>query len=165
MIYLIGVRHDLQFEPAPTDVYKIVRDKRALFKAHVLEVIEKLGMTVLAEEFGDEAKTTWRVSESILEQFAKAKGIQHRFCDPDSIEKRALGIEVDPKKETDSDRDKRERVWLCRIGDCKNKNVLFVCGDRHFEPFADKLIASGFDVQRGPTYPISDKEEWETHGL
>jgi hypothetical protein len=92
MIYLIGVRHDLQFEPAPTDVYKIVRDKRALFKAHVLEVIEKLGITVLAEEFGDEAKTTWRVSESILEQFAKAKGIQHRFCDPDSVEKRALGI-------------------------------------------------------------------------
>jgi len=165
MLYLIGVRHDLQFEPSPSDVYKIVRDKRAIFKAHVLEIIDNLGIQILAEEFSDDAKKLWSARETVLEQIATDKGIEHRFCDPDSIEKKELGIELNPHKETDSDREKRRRVWLCRIGDCKRKRVLFVCGDDHFDSFAEKLSAAGFDVRRGLTLQISKREEFETHGL
>jgi hypothetical protein len=88
----------------------------------------------------------------------EAKGIEHRFCDPDSIEKQALGIEVDPKKETESDWRKREQVWLSRIADCKLRRVLFVCGDNHYDAFARLLESNGFNVQRGAHYDISDEE-------
>ena len=157
MVYLIGVNHILQFEPAP-HASKIARDKRAEFKAHVLEVIEKLGISTLAEEFSEEAKTKWGVSESTLEQLARANAIEHRFCDPTAVERKENGFEQ-------SDSDKREQFWVSRIQDCKNKNVLFVCGDDHVEAFGKKLITAGFDVKCGPRWPISDYEIWATHGL
>jgi hypothetical protein len=159
MLYLIGVNHIQQHESTRHNLSKLVRDKRAVFNAHVLEVIEKLDIAILAEEFNEEAKKRWGVSETTLEQIGKAKGIEYRPCDPDSIEKQRLGIEVDPKKETQSDRDKRERVWLSRIQDCKDKNVLFVCGDDHFKPFVEKLIAEGFDVKPGPRWKFSQDEQ------
>ena len=188
LLYLIGVNHAVQFKPAMSQMFpngesEVVRKKREAFKAHVAETIDKLGIEVLAEEFSDEGKKESETREFVkdftkavhepfdweserqqldweteLQKFSKAKGIEHRFCDPDSIEKQALGIEVDPKKEMQSDRDKRERVWLCRIGDCRHKRVLFVCGDDHYDAFAQKLAAAGFTVRRGPRYHISDEE-------
>jgi hypothetical protein len=157
MLYLIGVRHGIQFDPGP-HAAKIVRDKRASFKAHVLEVIEPLAISILAEEFSDEAKRKWKVSESTLEQLGKAKRIEHRFCDPTSVQKKENGIE-------ESDSDKREQFWLSRIRDCESKNVLFVCGGDHVETFGKKLIAAGFDVKYGPRWEISDEEVWATYGL
>jgi hypothetical protein len=136
----------------------IGRDKRASFKAHVLEVIETLGISILAEEFSDEAKRKWKVSESTLEQLAKAKGIEHRFCDPTAVQREENRIEQ-------SDSDKREQFWLSRIQDCKKRNVLFFCGDDHVETFGKKLIAGGFDVKYGPRWQISDQEVWATYGL
>ena len=157
MVYLIGGRHDIQFDPGPHPS-KIVRDKRASFKAHVLKVIETLGISILAEEFSDEAKELWGVSESTLEQLANAKGIEHRFCDPTPVQREENGIEQ-------SDSDKREQFWLSRIQDCKSRNILFVCGSDHVEAFGKKLIAAGFDVEHGPRWRISDEEDWATYGL
>jgi hypothetical protein len=57
-----------------------------------------------------------------------------------------------------SDSDEREQFWLSRIEDCKNKNVLFVCGDDHFDSFGKKLIEAGFHVENGPKWSISDDE-------
>jgi hypothetical protein len=136
MVYLIGVNHIVQFDPAP-HAAKIVRDKRVSFKAHVLEVIENFDISILAEEFNDEAKKIWLVGETTLEHVATAKGIDHRFCEPG-----------------------REEIWLSQIEDCKNRNMLFVCGDDHFESFAEKLIAAGFDVKHGSRWRISDEEIW-----
>jgi hypothetical protein len=70
------------------------------------------------------------VSESILEKLGRTEGIEHRFCDP-----------------VDNDDDKREQFWLSRIKDCKNRNVLFVCGFEHVESFRKKLITADFDVE------------------
>jgi hypothetical protein len=140
MVYLIGVNHLVQHD-APRA--KIVREKRVTFKGHVLEVIDKLDISILAEEFNEEAKQNCGVSETTLEQFGKAKGIEYRACDPTSIEREEKGIE-------NADWDKREEIWLSRINDCKNSNVLFVCGDDHFESFRKKLIAAGFDVEDAP---------------
>ena len=123
-----------------------------------MEVIELLGISILAEEFSDEAKRIWKVSESILEQLAKAKGVEHRFCDPTSVQKREIGI-------GESDSDKRRQFWLSRIRDCKSRNVLFVCGGDHVETFGKELLAAGFDVKYGPRWEISDEEVWATWDL
>src|SRR5262245_9760617 len=131
LLYLIGVNHAVQFKSALAQMFgesESVRNKREAFKAHVAETIDKLGIEILAEEFNQEAKRqpdarqeeasrekaaaelgtapkplNW---ETVLEQFSKAEGIKHRFCDPDTKEREALGLEVDPRKETESDRRK-----------------------------------------------------------
>src|SRR5207249_2519638 len=151
--------------------------------AHVAEMIDKLDIEVLAEEFGDECKKESEITEFVkdfakavhepfdweterqqfdwetaLQKCSKAKGIEHRFCDPDWSERKALGIEVDPKKQTESDWRKREQVWLSRIADCKLRRVLFVCGDNHCDALAPLLESNGFNVQRGAHYDISDEE-------
>jgi hypothetical protein len=183
LLYLVGVNHAMQFKSAWSqlvDESESVQKKREAFKAHVAEMIDKLDIEILAEEFSQEAKQqpdapaeeAFRKKiaaelgtapeplnyETVLEQLREAKGIEHRFCDPDSIEKQALGIEVDSKKETESDRRKREQVWLSRIADCKLRRVLFVCGDNHYHAFAQLLATNGFNVQRGPRYDISNEE-------
>ena len=160
LLYLIGVNHAVQFKDAQTQMLpawepESVRKTREAFKAHVAEMIDTLDIEILAEEFSEEAKTRWRVSESVLERLAKTKGIEHRFCDPDTKEREALGIE-DP--DSKHGRAQREQVWLSRIADCKLRRVLFVCGDEHYADFAQLLESNGFNVQRGPLYPISVRE-------
>jgi hypothetical protein len=137
MVYLIGVNHVVQFgHPSNATNSTIVREKRASFKAHVSEMIEKLNITVLAEEFNDEAKQKWGVSETTLEHFGNTKRI-HRFCTPDGP----------------------EDIWLSEIEDCKNKNVLFVCGGDHLQAFCKTLVTAGFDVKLAPTsWNISSAE-------
>ena len=83
------------------------------------------------------------VTESTLEELAKANAIEHRFCDPTPVDREENAIEQ-------SDSDKREQFWLSRIQNCKNRNVLFVCGDDHVEFFTKKVIAGGFEVVQGP---------------
>jgi hypothetical protein len=176
LLYLIGVNHAVQFKSALSQLFsesESVRAKREAFKAHVAEMIDKLGIEVLAEEFSEESKRKPQERETalndqserarfetalalcnyetVLEQFSKAKGIEHRFCDPDSKERKALGIE-------ESDWGKREQVWLSRIADCKRRRVLFVCGDNHYDAFAQLLENNGFSVRRGSHYDISDEE-------
>jgi hypothetical protein len=176
LLYLIGVNHTVQFKSAVSQLFsesESVRKKREAFKAHVAEMIDKLGIEVLAEEFSEKSKRKPQDTETalndqserarfetalalcnyetVLEQFSKAKGIEHRFCDPDSKERNALGIE-------ESDWGKREQVWLSRIADCKRRRVLFVCGDNHYDAFAQLLENNGFSVRRGAHYDIADEE-------
>jgi hypothetical protein len=186
LLYLIGVNHAVQFKSVVSHIFGesgSVYKKREAFKAHVAEVINGLNLEILAEEFNDEAKREsearelaktfaekshepfeWQTArqqfdwETELQKFARTKGIEHRFCDPQSSEKEALGIEVDPRKEREADRRKREQVWLSRIADCKGRRVLFVCGDDHYELFAQLLEQNGFNLRRGAHYSISDEE-------
>jgi hypothetical protein len=178
LLYLIGGNHAVQFKSAIAQMFvesDSVRKKREAFKAHVAEMIDKLHIEILAEEFSEEAKRqsdaqafsekvaaelgtapvplNW---ETVLEQLRKAKGIdEHRFCDPNSEERKALGIE-DPDSERG--RAQREQEWLSRIADCKHRRVLFVCGDNHYDAFAQLLESNGFNVRRGAHYDISDEE-------
>jgi hypothetical protein len=176
LLYLIGVNHAVQFKSAVAQLFgesESVRKKREAFKAHIAEMIDKLDIEILVEEFSQEGKRkpegrqtaldeqsmrakfetdlTQCNYETVLEQFSEAKGIEHRFCDPDSNERKALGIE-------ESDLAKREQVWLSRIADCKHRRVLFVCGDNHYDAFAQLLESNGFNVLRGAHYDISDDE-------
>jgi hypothetical protein len=170
LLYLIGVNHAVQFKSVIAQMFReteSIQKKREAFKAHVAEMIDKLDIEILAEEFSDEAKGKSDVQEefgetaleqfsweTVLEQFSKAKSIEYRPCDPESKEKKALGIEVNPTKETELDWRKREQVWLSRIADCKGRRVLFVCGEKHFKAFAQLLESNGFNVRRGEHYDV-----------
>ena len=182
LLYLIGVDHRVQFKDAQTQMFpawepEAVRKQREAFKEYVAEMIDRLDIEILAEEFSkrqpDEQEEANRARvapeleetappplnwETVLEQLSKFKGIEHRFCDPDSSERKSLGIEVDPQKQTEADWRKREQVWLSRIADCKRKRVLFVCGDNHYDAFAQLLESDGFNVRRGARYDISEEE-------
>ena len=186
LLYLIGVNHAVQFKSAVSQLFSesaSVQKKREAFKVHVAEMIDTLDIEILAEEFSDEGKKEsearefakdfakalhepfdWETArqqfdwETELQKFSKAKDIEHRFCDPDTKEREALGIEVDPQKETESDWRKREQVWLSRIADCKHRRVLLVCGDNHYDAFAQLLESDGFNVRRGAHYDLSDEE-------
>ena len=180
LLYLIGVNHAMQFKSVAAQMggeSTRVSQKREAFKMHVAEMIDKLGIEILAEEFNDEGKglpdqrgeeaareevaavlgtAPGRLSrKTVLEQLRKAKGIKHRFCDPDSEQRKAFGID-DPH--SGRGRAQRERVWLSRIADCKDRRVLFVCGDNHYDAFAQLLASNGFNVRHGPHYDVSAEE-------
>jgi hypothetical protein len=82
-----------------------------------------------------------QASATMLQQFEKETGIKHRFCDPNSRERKEHGI-------GELDHDKRERYWIEQIKDYKDRKVLFVCAYDHFDSFAEKLTAAGFTVKR-----------------
>jgi len=139
MVHLIGVGNHIIQHDAHTTV-RLVLDERAAFDAHVAELIATNDFALLAEEFSNEARRKVHASATTLQRFAKEKGIEHRFCDPNSIERKEQGIDND---------NKRECFWLDQIKGCEDCSILFVCGDKHFDSFAAKLIGAGFDVQCG----------------
>jgi len=98
MVHLIGVGNHIIQHDAPTTV-QLVLDERAKFKAHVSEIIGKYDFALLAEEFSDEARREAHASATTLQRFAKEEGIDHRFCDADSTERKEHGIDDDDKRE------------------------------------------------------------------
>lgn len=150
MVHLTSVgNHRVQHDAHET--VQLVLDERWAFDAHVAELIATNDFALLAEEFSDEALKMAEASQTTLQQFATAKGIEHRFCDPNLSERNGRGI--------GDDHDERERFWLERIDDSKDRDILFVCGDDHFDSFAAKLIAAGFDVQRGLRGRLISKDD------
>ena len=139
MVHLIGVGNHIIQHDAHTTV-QVVLDERAAFDTHVAELIATNHFALLVEEFSKEARGKAHASVTTLQRLAKEKGIEHRFCDPNSIARKEQGIDND---------NKRERFWLDQIKGCEDCNILFVCGDKHFDSFAAKLIGAGFDVQCG----------------
>jgi hypothetical protein len=140
MVHLIGVGNHLFQHDADTSV-QLALDEREKFKKHVSVLIDKYDFALLAEEFSDEARRMAQASATMLQQFAKETGIKHRFCDPNSRERKEHGIGK-------LDHDKRERYWIEQIKDYKDRKMLFVCAYSHFDSFAEKLTAAGFTVQR-----------------
>jgi hypothetical protein len=139
MVHLAGGTNHIIQHDAHTTV-QVVLDKRATFDGHVAELIATNDFALLTEEFSKEARKKAHASATTLQRLANEKGIEHRFCAPNSIERKEQGIDND---------NKRERFWLDQIKGCKDCNILFVCGDKHFDAFAAKLIGAGFDVQCG----------------
>src|SRR6516165_641639 len=98
MVHLIGVRNHIIQHDAHTTV-QLVLDERAAFDTHVAELIATNDFALLAEEFSKEARRKAHASATTLQRFAKEKGIEHRFCDPNSIERKERGINNDNKRE------------------------------------------------------------------
>jgi len=116
----------------------------------------------IAEEMSIEALERHGVHQSICKQVADALRLAHRYCDPSSQERKALGVVEDDDirmagffagrdpQEVEADVRAsyaiRERCWLEHLLQLDTWPVLFVCGANHAEPFQALLQANGIVV-------------------
>jgi len=137
MIYLVGVDHQVQHD-GPTMIPE--REKALSDFSHFLgaKAIE-LRISLMAEEFNEEAMKRNHATKSTVRHVAKCLGLRHLFCDPTSIQRRDLGIH--------KDQNLREEYWLSRLnGYVKTETILFVCGADHLNTRYDKLTHRGLRV-------------------
>jgi len=168
MIHIIGTRHSLQVW---TDAIRngesldARREAVEAFESYLADVARSLKVDLIAEEASD----TWIAAHghgasSVAKDVVTSLGIQHLFCDPDTGQRRALGLKVGEElrthamtvsKETgrewtdvhDAEIKKqfstREAVWLERLEGCgpNNRSIIFVCGADHVDTFKAALDA------------------------
>ncbi len=168
MVYIIGVDHLVQYNgPVPEEI-------RSAFRSFLVTTCRELGIRVLAEEFSEEAlREVYRASADTAQEAARALGIEHRYCDPESEQLAALGIPffADLREEArirlnapvsyilDSSMRKqviacasemaraywpvREQYWLDRLADVLDLDILFICGHDHAGRFRELLVTRG----------------------
>jgi hypothetical protein len=168
MIHIIGTSHSLQIwtvakrNGESTDARKEVMEA---FESYLTDIARSLKADMIAEEASDEWVTTYgHGASSMAMDVATKLGIQHLFCDPDTSQRRALGLKVGEELRThamavskeagqdwtdvhDAEIKKqfstRETVWLERMKSCEhnNRSIIFVCGADHVETFKAMLDA------------------------
>ncbi|HKI12818.1 MAG TPA: hypothetical protein VKA02_11935 [Candidatus Acidoferrum sp.] len=160
MFHIIGVAHRAQVI-APGS--KLNADQQRL-STWLSELVQEVKPTLIAEEQSLEGLG---VNQSIPQQIAEKAGIVHRFCDPDSKQRAAMGYrnkqdiweEMFISSESwDLSNDEmdvkagaieiaryfsiRERFWLEQLANRLNSEVVFVCGDAHVDGFVKLLNAN-----------------------
>lgn len=165
VFHLIGVAHRIQTqEPGE----KLNEGQNRLSEC-LTHLVDEIKLAVIGEE---QSLETMGKHLSIPQQIAQKAGIEHRFCDPDSKQRQAMGyldrqaiglnmffgddgwnlsaVELDAKAgaiEIVRYFPMRERVWLERLADHKHSEIGFVLGDAHIEGFTDLLNKSGIPVR------------------
>lgn len=163
MFYLIGVAHRAQtFEN-----WAALNDGQAQLAGTIRDCIKRFALRVVAEEHSREALGE---HHSIAQRLAEEHKLEHRFCDPESEWRKAVGykgrddLEVqiamhswDPVSadircaragaiELALYFPMRERYWLECLEDLLAQDVLFICGQAHIESFAELLRSQGVEV-------------------
>jgi hypothetical protein len=166
-LYLIGTDHCTQYiykQDSLNSKYR-VRD----FAAHLADEVSRLKIRVLAEELNEEAVTSKAncAIASNVQRLALGLGIAHVFCDPDSNQRKALGIPstreikeqlgmgtfLDSRATSLLEQEQRkywtirEKYWLDCMDSRLEKKVLFVCGADHVERFEDLAARQGIHVE------------------
>jgi hypothetical protein len=156
-VWIIGTRHDYQrlrlgiTDPGPEE-----------FRAVLTAICSRKDVRAIGEEMTLEGLKTTGAYDSVSKQVADALGILHRYCDPSSEERRAIGIiDGDPivesrlwapcdeqnfKAEVRDSYNKRRGHWLEHLLQLNVWPLLFVCGANHAEPFRKRLQADGIDA-------------------
>ena len=170
MFHLIGVAHPIQsYEPGHQ-----LNEGQGILSECLIRLIDEVKLAVIGEEQSQEALGE-RIS--IPREVAQKAGIESRFCDPDSIQRQAMGyrdrqailqdvflgddgwnlsaVDLDAKAgaiEIVRYFPLREQYWLERLTDQKHSETAFVCGNAHIESFTDLLTKNGIPsrvVKRG----------------
>jgi hypothetical protein len=183
VFHLIGVAHRVQSVGTGD---QLNNDQNRLSNC-LSHLVEQVNLAVIAEEQSLEGLGT---SLSIPQRIAEKAGIEHRFCDPDSKQRVAMGYrdrhsiwedlfasgdswnlsspELDAKAgaiEMVRYFPMREKVWLERLADHAHSEVAFVCGNAHIEGFTKLLNESGIPsriVDRGIGVNDEDRYLLET---
>ncbi len=137
------------------------------FQRYLSGAAKRLGAKMIAEEaseewVNDQGPDAWSIAQRVAEQM----GIRHRFCDPDTDERRSLGLKSGGelwdkanaismrsgcnivevwKEEVRNSFPAREGFWLSRlkVRGFKKTTILFVCGAGHVDTFKATLAANG----------------------
>jgi hypothetical protein len=160
MVHIIGLNHRAQARTIGGEF----DEEQKIFRDCLLTAVEQIQPILIAEEDSEEALAVRR-RVSIAKSVAVEKGIEHRFCDPTTAERQAIGYRDGQMLECQlfmADRQglsndeiflkaraveigkyfpMRERFWLERLGECREADVIFVCGDLHIESFGNILDA------------------------
>jgi len=119
---------------------------------------------IIAEELNEEAIKKWKALDSVARNTATSLGIRHLFCDPDSQERKVLGIKcykeiaqqlgyghvltreqssfVEEIEKTYWER--RERFWLDKLINVQFAKCVFLVGANHVGRFNALLTTHGF---------------------
>jgi hypothetical protein len=137
-----------------------------LFASFLIAQATLLRVDLLAEEMSTDALAKVGVKQSTVQEVALSLHIQHLFCDPNEVERKALGIpnyeELKKRRSIDhvfgaqeqllvaderSYWPVREQEWLTRLRKTRHNKVLFVHGPDHTAAFARLLEKNGYEVQ------------------
>lgn len=161
MVYLIGIRHEFQHN-GHGSVDGISRGK---FTSYLENMIKEYGVSLVAEEFNEEALQKSNATSSTAKCVADKLSIKHLFCDPNTKERKVIGIpscdEIkkglgftkpclshDEVKILDAEKKKyfpqRESFWFEKIKKHLNEVIIFLCGSDHINSFESLLINQGY---------------------
>ena len=157
-IRLIGLKHGYQLRGVD------FKDWSA-FERYLLSYTTSEGIDLIAEELSNEAIRKWKATDSVARHVAYRLGVRHLFCDPESGQRKALGIcsldetatEIEPLGpfslakhiELAEAKEKeawliRERFWLERLREVPFSACVFILGSQHVERFAWLLRSEEF---------------------
>lgn len=156
MIFLVGTHHERQHNGIGSTRTEDNKD----FVKFLKEQATQKNVALIAEELNEEALKKSEASESTLKCIAQDLGISHSFCDPNTEERKNIGIpsceelrlalnlprilDHESLKKLDEEKKKyfgiREKFWLKKIGNQSAINIIFVCGIQHLESF-QRLIS------------------------
>lgn len=166
MIYIHGINHNTQHRGKGCDP-----DGASELEKFLESLCGEKDISVVAEEFSNEACEYSDVKVSVCHQVANRLHLTPIYCDPNSSERRKLGIpsqaelvkqakkELGVKiiigKESTDYYDRlaaqyhniREKFWLTKLKPHKGENVLFLCGIEHVDSFTAMLIKDGWEVE------------------
>src|SRR5258706_12546593 len=86
-VYLIGTSHQYQIRRPDVDL------PYDAFKLLVFDAVRTHNVALIAEEMSLEALAERQASKSICKDVADDTGLPHCYCDPETAERSALGIE------------------------------------------------------------------------
>jgi hypothetical protein len=129
----------------------------------VTATCQQEGVKAIAEEMSVEALEQHGVHQSICHQVADTLHLGHRYCDPSSQEREALGVvgesdikmqgffaNWEPQQVEAAIRKSyalRECYWLDQLLQLDTWPALFICGANHTEAFRALLQANGMVVR------------------
>jgi len=165
-IYLIGTSHSFQLRTPKAPLKPAEKTFKSLLNNAVLQhAVRLIGEEMSIEKVG--------AMQSICKEVSDELGIAHCYCDPDTIERAALGISncdenlilaqiltrcssgqritrEEAEKETAQVMrpwyKKREKEWLHRLLTHNQFPVLFICGANHVSFFRDLAISHDLSV-------------------
>lgn len=154
-ILLIGLNHGNQLVGFDSEWKK--------FKCCLTNLCLRENPDLIAEELNIEAIQLWKADDSVARRVAENLNIDHIFCDPDSVQRKTLGIksrkeiaqelgygctltsqqsfEVDNIEK--SFWETRERYMLERLLEHKFAKCIFLIGANHVDRFSALIMDNG----------------------
>jgi hypothetical protein len=165
MVYLIGVYHEIQHtndNTEPTDLQEVRKFTDYLENEAITHKV-----TLIAEECSEEImRDNEAKTRPVRDIAAILSGVEHRYCDPDRLARKSLGIlcrdQIKEKlglkgyvRRQDEERIReekrkyypiREQRWFECIKDKLHQPMIFVCGDYHVKPFRALLTQHEYEA-------------------